>query len=836
MRTTIDFGIDLGTTNSTPAVIDGTKAKVIANKVGASITPSAVWIDKRGTTIVGQLAKVRALTDPEEMANADVEFKLRMGLGHDGGKHFKRSDRHMLPEELSAEVLKELRRDIRTATGEEIRAVVITVPANFGLDQSNATVKAASMAGFGHSPLLLEPVAASLAYGFQSQAKNEYWMVYDFGGGTFDAAIMQIRHGQINVFNHAGDNKLGGKDLDWDIVTEILAPEFARQSKLSDFTRGVQKWVGAMGKLKWLAELAKIEVCRTLEPYEIYHEELYKDQAGQSVSFAYTLTPEQVQKLSEPYIVRSLRLCAQALSEKGLSGKDMTKIIMVGGSTLNPWVRERVADTLKAPLEFSIDPVTVVAQGAAIFASTKEIPDAVKEKAPEGTWLATLIYDKTGRDLEPPIAGKISPPDGTSQNPEGFTLEFVDIVSSWRSGKMLLGGTGEFETMLLAEADRRCEYRLELCDARGTMLRVSPETCAYTYGVGVGDQAIIAPHTISVGLADNSTRIYVPRGGTLPLDEAVEFKAAKTVRAGSNDTLRIPLLQGQSPRADRNLEVAVCVISGTNLTRTLAEGSDIEVRVHMDENQTVTMEALFRQIDHLEDLKVELGTKAFTIEQLRTRFDQQKLRLSEGRGSPHQTPETRAALAKIDAEEIVPQCERMLHAAEHDPGVRATLNERLLTLASMLDEVEEALSWPLRIKEAQEAKDEARRIVREYGKPEHNIVLQQLESELAAAIESRTPALVATAVRQLYRFAADVAFDNLIYLSRRLNSLEAEKQKMKDLEKAEQLIAQARRAIHNGDIDQLRACVFQLDELLITTGGGGGGVPLVGGASGIRIR
>lgn len=226
MRTTIDYGIDLGTTNSAIAVLKGTQAQVIPNNEGSSFTPSAVWIDKRGRLHVGREAKQRHEQDPD---NCHIEFKLLMGQGERCKKTFAKSGREMLPEELSAEVLKSLKADVRQSTGEELIAAVITVPAAFEVDQCDATRKAAELAGFTTSPLLQEPVAAALAYGFQSGSDNVFWMVYDFGGGTFDAAVIQVRDGVIQVVNHAGNNYLGGQRIDWDIVNKKLIPELTKQ-------------------------------------------------------------------------------------------------------------------------------------------------------------------------------------------------------------------------------------------------------------------------------------------------------------------------------------------------------------------------------------------------------------------------------------------------------------------------------------------------------------------------------------------------------------------------------------------------------------------------------
>ena len=234
-RDTIDYGIDLGTTNSEIAVLEGTQPQIITNQEGATFTPSVVWIDKRNRLSVGRGPKQHQYEDEE---NTAAEFKLVMGDGEECKKTFPKSGREMLPEELSAEVLKSLKTDVNVKRGEDIQAAVVTVPAAFEIDQCDATREAAELAGLTQSPLLQEPVAAALAYGFQSAVDNEFWMVYDFGGGTFDAAVIQVRDGIIQVVNHAGDNYLGGQRIDWDIVNKKLIPQVEKQCSVTDFRRG----------------------------------------------------------------------------------------------------------------------------------------------------------------------------------------------------------------------------------------------------------------------------------------------------------------------------------------------------------------------------------------------------------------------------------------------------------------------------------------------------------------------------------------------------------------------------------------------------------------------
>jgi molecular chaperone DnaK len=388
-RATIDYGIDLGTTNSAIAVLQGVEPQLVPNSLGSAITPSALWIDKRRHFRVGQEAKQRYEADPD---NCDIEFKIRMGTGQAGKKCFAASGTTMLPEELSAEVLKSLKADVRSIRGEDLRTAVITVPADFELPQTSATRKAAELAGIEVSPLLQEPVAAAYAYGFQDESEKVYWLVYDFGGGTFDAAIVQVREGSIRVINHAGDNHLGGKLIDWDIVEKLLVPNlFAKCRWLADkdFRRGNLQWRTAFAKLKAAAETAKIEVCRTNHPSEIWVEGLL-DAGGSAVDFEYRLTVSDLQEVVSPYVMRTLNLCHKALEDKGLKGKDLTKVLMVGGTSLIPWLRDQVAADLQAPLDFHIDPMTVVARGAAIYAGTQRLPAELLPQPEAGAFQIVL--------------------------------------------------------------------------------------------------------------------------------------------------------------------------------------------------------------------------------------------------------------------------------------------------------------------------------------------------------------------------------------------------------------------------------------------------------------
>ena len=218
MDRTVDYGIDLGTTNSCIARWEGGSIRVFQNNDQMSVTPSAVHILKTGRVIVGRRAYAALLTDPDNVA---VEFKRWMGQDR---LRFPSAQRELSAEELSAEVLKSLKEDVRRQTGTDVTTAVITVPAAFGALQCEATARAAGLAGFEEAPLLQEPIAAAIGYGARAGSSDQRWLVFDLGGGTFDVAVVSTREGRLNVLEHRGNNILGGKDIDRSIVEQILLP------------------------------------------------------------------------------------------------------------------------------------------------------------------------------------------------------------------------------------------------------------------------------------------------------------------------------------------------------------------------------------------------------------------------------------------------------------------------------------------------------------------------------------------------------------------------------------------------------------------------------------
>jgi len=817
-RTTIDYGIDLGTTNSSIAVLNGTLPEVVPNKDGSLVTPSALWYDKRGKQYVGHEARARSIdrADPENYA---CEFKLHMG---DRGwrQALSRIGREMLPEEMSAEVLKSLKADVRANKGEDLQAAVITVPAAFELAQCDATRRAGELAGLTASPLLQEPVAVALAYGFQSASDKVFWLVYDFGGGTFDAAVIQLRDGVIQVANHAGDNHLGGKNIDRDIVEKLLVPQLTQEHPLSNFTRHNRlKWEAAFVTLKYYAEKAKIQVSRTGEPSQVWVEDLCLDDRNESVDFEFLLTPDALRSITAPWIEQSVQLCRRALEEKGLTGQDIEKVLLAGGSSQFPWLRDRLAGELGIPLEFSIDPTTVVARGAAVFAGSQRLQVAAQPME-NGDYAVQLEYDPVGNSTEPLVVGRITAPSGTSL--EGLRVEIVELRSEWRSGTIMIAANGVFETEVRAERGRRCEYQLILTDATGTQLSCAPDRFSYTVGMPIANPPLT--HNLGVAMDGNRSDWLFKKGDPLPARCSGVYHTTVFLRRNepyhkSDNVIRIALIEGGNLKADRNRKVTALEIKPDNakVRRDVPMGADLEVKITIDESRTTALEAYIPILDETFRVETTFTTQMRSPEQLREELERELERLEELEDKAIESGDSRtdAALERMEREQVVEAAQRLVEAAQGDADARGEADRRILDLKIAVDSVEDALRWPSIVQEAEEQVAAAREAIDAHGSRGEKRRLERLEADVERAIKEDRVELLQTRLGDLRDLNASVVVRQPSFWVGYLQYLEEQRDRMSDRAAADRLLAQGHRAIREPqDLEALKAAVRQLIRLL----------------------
>ena len=809
-RATVDFGIDLGTTNSSIAVLEGTRARVFKNNINQEYTPSVVLCNTKGTTYVGIQAKSQMAKG--DCANTVQEFKRQMGTPYI--YRFAASGRQMKPEELSAEILKELRGDVLQSTGEEPRAAVISVPAAFELPQCQATEAAAQLAGLSFSPLVQEPVAAAMAYGFQSQSDRVFWMIYDFGGGTFDAAITHLRDGQIQVVNHDGDNMLGGKNIDWEIVEHILAPAIQREYGLIDFTRGNSQWEGAFCKLKWYAEDAKIRLSRN-NVASISIDDLCLDNQGKSIRFEYDLQRSEIEPLIEPIVMQSVNMCNKVLQEARLSPKDIEKLILVGGPTRTPIFRQILADKLRIPLEFSVDPITVVAQGAAIFAGTQRIPDDITtHPIAAGEYSLELDYQPIGTDLEPQVGGKIIPPEGESVT--GFTIELVEQKTQWTSGKIDVSN-GKFVTNVHAETGRLNEFLIQLRDPTGHLCQIFPDRFSYTIGTTVSEQ--ILTHSVGLVLADGTVDPFFKKGTPLPARQRKFYRTTIPLKKGSSGAfLIIPTVEGENVRrANRNSRIGSLEINGENIARDLPLGTEVEVTIEIDESRLTgqtkayvpILDKWYEKVWEVGKLEVDPSQQACDLEQEKTRLEQVRDKARQPGGSA-----AGQALERIEREDMVHKVERRLPAARTDKDAAGECQKRLLELRSAIDEAEDVLEWPSLVSQAHGLIERARQVVDEYGGPDDRTRLESLDTETEKAISANDADSLRQKMDGLYSLYMPLLAERPEFWVSYFNHIVEMKPHWTDPASAELLLVQGRRAIEEEDLDGLRTVVRQLINLL----------------------
>jgi molecular chaperone DnaK len=369
------IGIDLGTTNSVVAVMEGKEPKVIVNEEGDRITPSIVAWDDQGEILVGQIAKRQAITNPEgtifsakrfigrrfeEVTDDDkkrVPFKVMRRENGDCG--FEVEGKQLSPPEVSAHVLRKLKRAAENYLGEEVTEAVITVPAYFNDSQRQATKDAGKIAGLDVKRIVNEPTAAALAYGLDRK-EEELIAVYDFGGGTFDISILEVSDSVVQVVSTNGDTSLGGDDVD-NVVIDYLVEEFKKDQGLD-----VRDDKMVMQRLKDAAEKAKIELSSKLET-TVNLPFLTADASGPK-HMNIKLTRAKLESMIDPLVERALEPCKKALADAGKSASDIDEVVLVGGSTRIPLVQESVKKFFGKDSHKGVNPDEVVAIGAAVQA------------------------------------------------------------------------------------------------------------------------------------------------------------------------------------------------------------------------------------------------------------------------------------------------------------------------------------------------------------------------------------------------------------------------------------------------------------------------------------
>ncbi|MGE4081223.1 MAG: hypothetical protein AB7F22_37390, partial [Reyranella sp.] len=430
------------------------------------------------------------------------------------------------------------------------------------------------------------------------------------------------------------------------------------------------------------------------------------------------------------------------------------------------------------------------------------------------TWLVQTEHNPVGNQRDPDIGGRIVAPAGRDST--GFTLEFVDADTKWRSGRITLGGSGVFMTQLYAVTTGRHTYEIELCDPTGTPVATEPRSLAYTYMLNLPN-AQPASQTIGVGLSNGNVAVYVKKGDSLPFSKAMDHITTKTLRAGRrDDVLRIPLLEGEYTRAVRNHGIGAIEITGADLERDLPAGSIVEVSVKMDESQQIRVHAYVRVFEIDFDVVFTPVSERQSLERLVREATGLRERLSTARveATRIQTPSTLEVLRRIDEEDLLETIRKLTEAAANDPDSLGMLDRRLRELAALVDLLEDGLRFPKLVDRARGVRADAEKIVEQSGKESDRQLLKSLEVEFQKAMELQNADMLRRNIQEYEALWWTVRDrDPAVHLAR-FDYCLARRDELTDPILAERLIEQGQRAARSNDVETLKYVNRQLLPLL----------------------
>ena len=737
-RNKIDYGIDLGTTNSAICRMEKGEPVVIKTDVLKDTMPSCISVNKKGSIKAGDSAyntmkqdKRRATKSWHKGAsNTYVEFKRTMAT--DTQYPCTNLNKSFSSEELSAEVLKTLKSFV---TDETFNSIVITVPAKFTVNQKTATMEAAKMAGFKHCNLLQEPIAASMAYGLSSEEKNGLWMVFDFGGGTFDAALLKVEDGIMQVFDTEGDNYLGGKNLDYAIVDNIIMPYLQENYAVDSYLQDKDKKEVLRDAMKTYAEDAKNQL--SFKEYEDIISnlgELGEDEEGEEIELDLTLTQAQLFDVMRPYFQKAVDICKNLIQRNNLNGSQITKLILVGGPTHSPLIRQMLREQVTPNIDTSIDPMTAVATGAALYASTLDA-EVSDDDIKVGTVKLDVSYESTTVEMTEYVPVRLS--DGSAFG--SVFVEFVRGDKAWSSGKVEVNSNGDVVEINLLEGKVNL-FNIACYDDKGNRLSCFPNEITIIQGTVGG----AAPLPYNIGIAtwneDKKRGVFrmakgLEKNKPLPVIGKIDdLKTTNQLRPGvSSDTLIVPIHQvddfteAEGKSASLYEHVADMVITGDDVDVLIPEDSLVDVTLRVDSSEQMKLEVHFLATDLTVEKVLNTGRKFATAD---TNED-----IDNGFAEAERSIETLSE-SGIDVKNLQDELAAIRTDNENNSERKAVLSN-LRKLLRRIEKLDADTEWQRVEKELREEFDKLEKAQDELGNDKSGKMVNHLRTQTDNAIRTK---------------------------------------------------------------------------------------------------
>ena len=816
MESTINFGIDLGTTNS--AIAKFVKGEVIVfnnpSDYGRATLPSVVCYQK-DKIIVGSQAKVMFGKQKKD-AFTQAFFKRKMGTTE--SFPIKAQNRSVTPIELSAQVLKELKTFVNT--GDILDAVVITIPASFDLIQSNATKEAGYQAGFKQVVLLQEPIAASLAYANMKKAKDMndgLWLVYDFGGGTFDVALIKIKDGEMKVIDHEGDNFLGGADIDQLIVEKLVVPKIISAHRFENLLDEMKSASGKYNSKYYVllnrAEEAKIRLS-AFTSSEIVVDGI-EDEEGNEVDFEITITRSEFNELIKSMVDGTIDLIKTMLTRNSVGSKDIQFVLMVGGSTYIPFVRQRVEEVLRIPANCEIDPTTAVAVGAAYYAASKQ-KDFSKgdETGKKSTISIKASYNKASKEKDELFAARVT---------GDLTDLYYKIVrqdGGYDSGLKKLSERINEDLPLVDNAYNF--FTLTVYDSLNNVVETGVEPIGINSGFGISGQPL--PEDICLEIDDldhpGSTRLFLlfPKNSVLPTKRTVTFPLNKSVLKGATDeVIRVNVLQGSHLSQPESIKTIGCIlIDGKGLKRDVSKGSDIEIAVSISDSQDLTASAYlnmadqeFRQTFNPKERHMPIILLKEQVSDLEEKLDEEIEAATE-----KEDFETARLLSNLKKEMETVSEETENLTIDDVTDKRYQLDDKKRKIAQEIDNATKHKRIQ-KVKEFYyEKKQDCKELLDEGGNDHERKIFNDIVAQEDAFMASNSPIRIQEKSDDLQSIIGEIKWRTPAFLTGVFNWLKSEQPKMNNQTQAKSMIDAGKFALESENWERLKEVNFGLIDLL----------------------
>lgn len=599
---------------------------VIKSRTLRDTVPMCIYVNKQKAITVGDSAYNAHKRDCFKSQkgwgapnNSFIEFTRT--LGSDKTYFNSNTDKSFTSQQLLAEIIREL---LSFEKEDIVKALVFAVPVVFGITQIEAVKQAGKLAGLKQIEIIRKPIAASLFHGLNSNKKDGFWLVFDFGEGSFDAALVKAEDGIMKVIDTEGNHHLGGKDLDFAIVDEIILPYIEENFVVDSILADDAKKQILRNAMKFYAEETKIQLSFN-DTYNILSElgDIHgNDDEGEEFELDITVTQADIANVVSPVFQLAINHCIALLKRNNLQGTSLDSLILVGGPTFSPVLRKMLEEQICKP-DTSVDPMTVVAKGAALYASTVDLSEDVREQTRDKSKVQLeIVHAVSTVETEEYVPIRILEEKTKGEIPNKVFAEVNRGDKAWSSGKVEINTIGDVVEVQLNEGETNV-FEVVLYDDKGNTLECNPSNFNIIHGYG--PLYITLPYNIGVEKKMMSTGGVVfktirglemnqrlPAVGTI-----IGLKTQKQIRPGvDSDFIRIPIYEGErgadGTRAADNEHVLDIIISGSALPNLLPENSDVDLTVRVDVPQNITASAYLPAIDYSFECNIEFR-KTLTV-------------------------------------------------------------------------------------------------------------------------------------------------------------------------------------------------------------------------------